>query len=254
MDTEWQITSWYLIVFIVTVIVAKVVSIFVAGRNIRSCGTFFLAPSLCIDVWEVKRRVGRSETVTLLLCSLLDIALLVTAYWLYVPLYSHMPWWQQAYLAVLPFWLLLEAMQGLSRLLWLFTGRVIPLINDSPWRAGTVAEFWGRRWNRLFGDWLRQVGFQPFRRRPHRALLITFFLSGFIHELLVSLPYHLVYDRSVWGWLTAYFILQYLAILLERRFFRTRRVLNRIFLWCTVIGPVPLVLNPGTLLIFHLGG
>ncbi len=254
MGTEWQVTFWYLVVFMTVVLLAKIVSIVVAGRNIVSQGVFFLAPSLCIVVWEARRRVGRAEVWKLVLQSLIAIALLVVAYMFYVPLYSGMLWWQQAYLAVLPFWLLLEAMQGACRLLWLCTGKIIPLISNSPWRAGTVAEFWGKRWNLLFGDWLRQVVFQRFSRKPRKAMLMTFLLSGFMHELLVSLPYQVVYDKSVWGWLTAYFLLQYMAILVEKRLLRSYHMCNRIFFWCAVIVPVPLVLNQGTLLIFHLGG
>jgi hypothetical protein len=254
MGIEWQVTLWYLVVFIAIIVVAKMLSILVAGRNILANGVYFLAPSLCITTWVTRRMEGGVEVCRLLLQSLSAIVLFTVIYLFYVPLYYSMPWWQQSYLAVFPFWLLLEAIEGLCRLLWLCSGKVIPLINDCPWRAGTLAEFWGRRWNRLFGDWLRQVAFQPFKRKPREAMLLTFLLSGFIHELLVSLPYQVVYGKNVWGWMTSYFIFQYLAILIERRFFRSRHMCNRIFLWCSVIGPVPLVLNPGTLLIFHLGG
>jgi hypothetical protein len=179
----------------------------------------------------------------------------MAAVYLYVvPLISHFPWWLQSYLAIPGFWLLLETIGSLYQFLWLPSGRLVPAVNNRPWLAASPAEFWGRRWNRVIGDWLRQVVFMPLRRRPRPAMAVAFLVSGVLHELLVSLPLQIVYGRSVWGWMLAYFLLQYGAIELERAFLSPFPVLQRLFLWLAVLGPAPLILNPGTLLIFHLGG
>jgi hypothetical protein len=179
----------------------------------------------------------------------------MAAFYLYAaPEIRRLPWWLQSYLAIPGFWLLLETIGGLCQILWLPSGRLIPAVNIGPWLAASLAEFWGRRWNRVFGDCLHQVVFMPLRRRPRTAMAATFLMSGALHELLVSLPLQVVYGRNVWGWMLAYFLLQYGAFELERAYLSSFPVTRRLFLWLAVVGPAPLILNPGTLLIFHLGG
>ena len=148
---------------------------------------------------------------------------------------------------------MLETLNGLCRVLWLPTGRLVPPINVCPWLARDLAGFWGWRWNRLIGDWLYQVVFVPLRRRPKHAMFVTFLVSGVLHEVLVSLPLSIVCDGSVWGWFVGYFLLQFLAMRMERRL-GLSPFGKRLLLWLTVLGPAPLVLNRATLLIFHLGG
>lgn len=255
MDAAWRITCWYLVLLTVIVMLAKIASIRAAGGRLQTgTASFLLSPSLCITSWRRRGRLPEGRVRRVLLRALLTISLIVPVYLYFVPEVRRAPWWVQSYLAILPFWLVLETLQSLCQLLWLPSGGNIPAINVRPWSSRSVAEFWGRRWNRLFGDWLRQIVFTPLRRRPQLAMAATFLVSGVLHELLVSLPLHIVYGQSVWGWLTGYFFLQYLAILLERRLQLGSPITRRLFLWPAVLGPVPLVLNPGTLLIFHLGG
>lgn len=257
MNIEWQMTSWYLIVLIPMVVLAKLASLRVAGVMRFSViwgSSFFWAPSLALPSWEKRERVvaGKPErrVCAVSACQLLAMA---AVYHFCVPAIRLFPWWLQSYLAVVPFWLLLETLNGLCRLLWLPTGRLVPPINIHPWQATDLADFWGRRWNRLIGDWLHQVVFMSCRRRPKTAMFATFLVSGLIHELLVSLPLTIVCGEHIWGCMTGYFFIQYLAIIVERRF-RLSSAGRRILLWSVVLLPVALVLNRGTLLIFHLGG
>lgn len=256
MTVDWRITCWYLLILAAAVVPAKITSIRAAGIRRPSAMLahgFFWAPSLCYPSWLKRGWLASTGRRRLVLTSLLPVALMVMLYRSLIPEMGRFPWWLQSYLAVVPFWLLIEAGSGLCRLLWLGSGRLVPPINNKPWRAVSLADFWGRRWNRLIGDWLRQMVFMRLRRKPRLALFATFLVSGILHELLVSLPYALVYGGSVWGWLTGYFLLQYPAVLLERRL-HPGSVFRRLLLWLAVLGPVPLVLNPATLLIFHLGG
>ena len=254
---EWQIRCWYLLMLVLVVAVAKLVSWRLTRRRQGPAGevaSFILAPSLCLPRWQRrKRRAGIGSVVRAAGVAILQLALLIMVYRFWVPAIRSLPWWLASYLAVVPFWLLLETLEGWLQLFWFPSGRLVPVMSDQPYRSAGLAEFWGKRWNRLFGDWLHQVVFMALRRRPTAALFATFLVSGLIHELLVSLPLALVGGGNVWGWCTAYFLLQPLAMVVEHRW-RPSPLWRRIFCWLVVLVPVVLVLNPATLRIFHFWG
>jgi hypothetical protein len=82
-----------------------------------------------------------------------------------------------------------------------------------PWRATSLAEFWGRRWNTAFRDLTHAGLFAPLRGRigAGPALAIGFLCSGVVHEAVVSIP-----AGAGYGGPTAYFTLHGLALLAER--------------------------------------
>lgn len=101
----------------------------------------------------------------------------------------------------------------LLALAWQRAGvRAAPIMRN-PLAATSLAEFWGVRWNRGFSDLARECWFKPVAAR-HGAVagtLVVFFVSGLLHEAVISLP-----ARGGWGGPTAYFTTQALALLLER--------------------------------------
>ncbi len=252
-SAEWVITLYYLLVLATIIVVAKIVSTLAAGRTLRGEARFLLlAPVLSISSWQQVVLLGKPDKRLLLYKGMIFLPLLAIVFLWMPTLTSGMAWWIRSYLAILPFWLLIETIQLLVQLCWSQVNRSVPAISQHPLMAKSVADFWGRRWNRLFGDWLRQVCFQPLARQPILALTVTFIVSGLIHELLVSLPLWLVYRVNCFGWMVGYFLLQMLGILAERQWLRQSPRLNRPFVWLVVLAPVPLILNQGTLLIFHL--
>jgi uncharacterized protein YqjF (DUF2071 family) len=104
-----------------------------------------------------------------------------------------------------------------------------PLMN-APLLATSLADFWGRRWNAGFHILAREHVFVPMRRivGPAGALLATFLVSGLIHDAVISLP-----ASAGFGLPTAYFLLQGVGILLERRF----RLRSRLFTLTLVAAP-----------------
>lgn len=85
---------------------------------------------------------------------------------------------------------------------------------DRPLASTSLAEFWGRRWNRPFIELGALSVFRPLQRRLGRspALLAMFVVSGLLHEMALSLPV-----RAGYGGPLGYFVLHGSLVLLEPR-------------------------------------
>ncbi len=127
----------------------------------------------------------------------------------------------------------------LLALAWRRAGyRVTPLMNG-PTRAHSVGDFWGRRWNRGFNTLARRFLHRPMAAHFGGAagVVMVFFVSGLIHDLVITVP-----AGGGYGLPTAYFLLQALALLLERSAFGRhlklgQGVRGRLFALLVVAGP-----------------
>lgn len=148
-------------------------------------------------------------------------------------------------------WLVSEALGSAVVFLAIPWGKLMPLPHGSaPPLAKGLSDFWSRRWNVWTSDWFRQVIFNPLRTRPVLALFLVFFVSGILHEWVINLPLYLVTGRRCFGSMMAYFLLQAVGILIERR---TRHgAMRRLLVWLFVFGAAPLMVNEGLLRILHL--
>lgn len=104
----------------------------------------------------------------------------------------------------------------------------------APWRARSLAEFWGRRWNLGFAEMCAITVFRPLSRRHGRtvASAMAFLLSGLLHEVAITLPV-----RAGLGLPTLYFVVQALAVTVEERLRFTSRVWTAVVL----LAPLPLL-------------
>ena len=254
MGQRWLITTWYIAVLISIVILAKLLSILLSRVASKDQLIFLLiAPALSFDTWKRARSLHRADLWRILAKMLVFFPAIVALYtWLPAAISQpRLSWFARAYFAVIPFWLLTEITSLLTQLSFLPAKILIPSAHEQPWRSHTLAEFWGRRWNRPFSDWFRHVCFRPLRRMPSLGLVLAFAASGVVHELLVNVPLWIVFGTRLFGSMCLYFLIQAGGILVERRWLRQNPVVNRVLLWALVIGPVPLVLNEGTLRIFQ---
>ena len=82
----------------------------------------------------------------------------------------------------------LTALNTYYRLLFLLCRRRVECVMDAPWRATSLQEFWGRRWNRPIHATFHRVVFLPLRRAVPGtvAALGAFTASGTFHALLVA--------------------------------------------------------------------
>ena len=108
---------------------------------------------------------------------------------------------------------LLFGLAHLISIAWRMRGVAAFPIMNRPHRSTSLADFWGARWNLAFHDIGRLFVFHPLRRRigATRAVVVVFFFSGIVHDLVMSVP-----ARGNVGWPTLYFLLQCGGVLLER--------------------------------------
>ncbi|MBW3563960.1 MAG: membrane bound O-acyl transferase family-domain-containing protein, partial [Acidobacteria bacterium] len=108
----------------------------------------------------------------------------------------------------------LELAAGTLELLAAAFGRAIPAVNDAPYRAPTVSEFWSRRWNLVMTRILQERCFKPLVRwNVGLAWFSCFVLSAAIHAYAMGAALGTVPAIS-WG---AFFLIQPVVIIVERR-------------------------------------
>lgn len=129
--------------------------------------------------------------------------------------------------------------------LWRQLGlNAVPIMNWPILSLG-VSEFWGRRWNLAFRDLTHRFLFRPLSAwlGAIGALLGGFFVSGLIHDIVISLPAGGGYGRP-----TCYFLIQAVAILFERSRAGRQLGLGRgvrgwLFTFVVILLPVGLLLH-----------
>jgi hypothetical protein len=98
-------------------------------------------------------------------------------------------------------------------LFWQRQGIHAPPLMNCPIAAGSLSDFWGKRWNSGFRDIVFGLMFIPLAKRfgTSSATIATFFISGLLHELVITFP-----AGAGYGLPTLYFMLQGAAMLMER--------------------------------------
>lgn len=136
---------------------------------------------------------------------------------------------------------------------WGLAGIRPPVLHDAPYLARSVTEFWGLRWNRIVGTWLRLNVLKPFARgrRPLAGVAAAFAVSGLIHA-------YLALTELSWPWavlMAAFFLAQIPLVLIERALALPRRhpAIGRAWTVAGLVLTSPLFLEP-LLRIFDGGG
>jgi len=250
-DPNWQMTVFYLLALAVTGFVMKLVALLLPVTiQVERPLSFWLLVSPASH-----RRLQPIVTVRkVLLRAALLFAALVLSYWIFGQLVRAglIRGIALSYCAAPVLLLLSETLVAFTTVLWLPSGQLLPAIHNRPWRARSVADFWGKRWNLWFSEWFRYAIFQPLRSRPVFALLLAFAISGLLHEWVINLPLYFVTGRALFGTMMIYFVVQAAGILWEHHFLKRHPRLTVAFVWLVVFVPSPLVLNEGLLRTLHL--
>jgi hypothetical protein len=234
-----------------SIILAKALSLRAATlKNIDGLLGFWLTPLCSSETWSRSPRATIADLKSLLKRSCLSILVLCFAYFTYYRLTDAIDakGWLLSYLAV-PIVVLFEFACSPVRLLCLATGRRIANIHNHLLRSAGTGDFW-RRYNVWVSDWFHQILFRPFPKTPMIASLLVFIFSGLWHEVLINLPFFILFHVNLFGSMMAYFFIQWVAVTIDHVYLRGRSRLRRAFLYVAVVGPAPLILNESLLRIF----
>jgi len=245
-ELNWQMTGLFLLALAVLIFVMKLVTLLLSPAANRNWSwRFWLQPSPN----SLERLSPANRPTRILFRTLWWLTLLVLSYWLYGKLVTVVPGHTLLLnYAALPILLSMSEFLATSQtLIWLPGGQLLPPVHNRPWLAHSLAEFWGQRWNLWFSDWFRSVILARLRRRPLLALILIFAISGVMHEWVINVPLYFLTGSVMFGSMMAYFLLQAIGILLERRFLRGYDRLRIAFAWLLVIVPAPLIMNEGLL-------
>jgi hypothetical protein len=137
---------------------------------------------------------------------------------------------------------------ALLALFWQSRGIDAPPLMKCPIAASSLHDFWGRRWNAGFRDIVFALFFFPLARRcgATMAALLTFVISGLIHELVITVP-----AGAGYGLPTVYFTLQGVGLMFERTPLGaafTRDWRGRIFAIAVVVLPIFALFPPAFVL------
>ena len=117
-------------------------------------------------------------------------------------------------------------------------------IHRSPLKATSLSRFWGHDWNLWIQDWLRDVTQNIHRGRRGMRMAAVFLLSGFFHEMMCNLPYWIMYRKSYFGTMMGYFVIQAVALWIDKKYIKHwPKLWRRVYLWAVVILPSPLFIN-----------
>lgn len=162
------------------------------------------------------------------------------------PIDSH---WEKVLCGLLV-WTITEWMGATLIILYQRPART-PMIHDQPWRAASLAEFWGKRWNLWVGSWLAQTARQVSRSWKGQ-MWGAFALSGALHELMFNLPYHLATGKPHYGGMMAFFMLQPLGLWLDKSLSGLPPLVRRLFGWGWLVATCSLFVDKPFLHFFGL--
>jgi len=130
------------------------------------------------------------------------------------------------------------------RSMYLLVGVAVPPIHRSPIASRSLREFWGERWNRVVGRWLRETFFVPLarRRRPTEGLILAFVASALLHgyTTLAAVGATMAIPMM------AFFLVQGGFVLIERalRIERWSEASARLWFFTAMLVSLPLFVEP----------
>ena len=250
-NPDWQMTLTFLLALALLGFVMKLVALLLPPKGQvqrRGISWVLVSPD------SVLRSQPATSVQPVVLQILMLSVLLLSSYWVYWQLVRglQLRGILLSYLAAPIVLLMSEFLVALVTLFFLPSGLLLPALHRRPWAAGSVADYWGNRWNLWFSDWFRYCIFSRLRRRPWFALLLVFAISGLMHEWVTNFTLYHVTGRALFGSMMIYFLLQPVGVFVERRFLKGYPRSMMTFVWLVVLLPAPLVLNEGLLRVLHL--
>jgi hypothetical protein len=130
---------------------------------------------------------------------------------------------------------------------WRALGVDVPELFKSPYKSKSLKEFWGRRWNAAFSEMTALIAYRPLKANVavDAAMMMSFLLSGLLHEIAISLPV-----RAGYGLPMIYFTIHAFAMHLEGKSsyiqkLTQHRFLSHVWVMTLLILPMPLLFHSG---------
>lgn len=134
-----------------------------------------------------------------------------------------------------------ETLAAAYRFVFGLAGLRLPELHRAPIASASLGEFWGQRWNRTIGAWLRRHCFLPFarRRRPGLGIATAFVASTGLHAWLAGVAVGWIGGVSM----GAYFVVQGVLVWAESRV-RPGPIAGRAWALLGTGLPAPLFVEP----------
>jgi len=128
---------------------------------------------------------------------------------------------------------------------WRSFGVNVSELFQAPYKSKSLKEFWGKRWNIAFSEMTTLIAYRPLKTKVgiEKALIISFLLSGLLHEVAISIPV-----MAGFGLPMIYFVIHAFAMHLEAHSVFLQKLLQR--KWLAHIWVMSLLIIPMPLL-FH---
>jgi hypothetical protein len=128
---------------------------------------------------------------------------------------------------------------------WRSFGVNVPELFQAPYKSKSLKEFWGKRWNIAFSEMTALIAYRPLKAKVgiEKALIISFLLSGLLHEVAISLPV-----MAGFGLPMIYFAIHAFAMHLEANSIFLQKLLQRkwlahLWVMSLLIVPMPLLFH-----------
>ena len=135
---------------------------------------------------------------------------------------------------------------NLSTAYWRWWGVNVKELFRSPYKSRSLNEFWGKRWNMAFSEMTTLIAYRPLKFKIGKtgAMMISFLLSGILHEIAISLPVKAGYALPM-----LYFALHGILMYTEEKSALVQKILaNKILSHVWVLGwlilPIHLLFHP----------
>jgi hypothetical protein len=113
-------------------------------------------------------------------------------------------------------------------------------------RFHSLKEFWGKRWNIAFSEMTALIAYRPLKTKigVEKAVIVSFLLSGLLHEIAISLPV-----RAGYGLPLIYFGIHAFAMHLEAKSpiiqkITRHKFLSHVWVMTLLVLPMPLLFHP----------
>jgi hypothetical protein len=214
----------------------------------------FLLPMPSTETCERKTKIEPQIIRQLLKETAITFVLFVAAAILYSKFVPELKpsTWVQGYLAIAPLYLMGQFLSLIIELALMAHGHHYPGHFRFPPFSKSLPEFWSKRWAVWVSDWFRQNVHRKYSDAPLKGLFWSFLISGLWHEALINVPYLIFYGKNLLGSMTAYFLIQVVAMIAERKINFPSVFAHRAYVWAATVLPAPLVLNESLLRMYGL--